>query len=568
MRSSISDIHSAAAYCHRSAGCNIASYLPRMSRGSPDRPAIIITRSGDRRGRADYATMSFAELDTAVNRCANGLRQAGIERNMRVLLMVRPGFAFIELVFALFKMGAVPVMLDPGMGLGRMLECIRQVDPQAMIGVSAAQTLRILKPDRFKSVERVVTVGRRWFWGGPTLEELTRGACPTFDIADTRPDDVAAILFTSGATGPAKGAVYEHAMFDAQVRAIQGHYGIEPGEIDLPTFPLFALFGPAMGMTSVIPDMDPSKPARVNPARIVEAVHDHKVTTTFGSPALWRRVGEYCAERAIKLPTLRRILIAGAPVPESVIETLHGVLAPGADVHTPYGATEALPVCSIAGQELRAECSRLSRRGAGICVGRPMPGIDMRIIRITDAPLTSWSDDLLVPDGELGEIVVGGSVVTKGYFGLPRADALAKMHDGERILHRMGDVGYRDAQGRVWLCGRKGHRVSTKAGTLFTIRCEAIFNEHPDVARSALVGVGPAGDKQAVVVVEPVAGKYPNRLRSRQALREQLLSLARVNELTRGIQNVVFRRSLPVDIRHNAKINREELALWAARQVS
>jgi acyl-CoA synthetase (AMP-forming)/AMP-acid ligase II len=253
-------------------------------------------------------------------------------------------------------------------------------------------------------------------------------------------------------------------------------------------------------------------------------------------------------------------------VPWHVIEKLHHVLAPDADVHTPYGATEALPVSSIAGRELVGGCTDQSRRGAGTCVGQTLSDIDMRLIRITDGPIAEWSDELAVPDGELGEITVSGPVVTKRYFGLPHADELAKIPDGDRTWHRMGDVGYRDSQGRVWFCGRKAHRVQSKSGTLFSVRCEAVFNEHGYVARSALVDVGPAGRARPVIIVEPKPGRFPRRRRAVE-FRNILLRLARMTEFTRGVEDVLFHRSLPVDVRHNAKIDREALAIWAARQL-
>jgi acyl-CoA synthetase (AMP-forming)/AMP-acid ligase II len=476
--------------------------------------------------------------------------------------MVRPGFEFIGLTFALFKIGAVPVMIDPGMGVRRMLECIRSVDPQAFIGIPLAHVVRVIRRKPFRTVKRVVTVGRRWFWGGPTLDELHAGASKDPIMAKTARDEAAAILFTSGATGPAKGAVYEHGMFDAQVRLIRDRYGIEPGEVDLPAFPLFALFSTAMGMTSVIPDMDPSRPATVDPAKIVEAVRDHSVTNTFGSPAMWKRVAAFCVKNDIKLPTLRRVLIAGAPVPWDVIDRLHRVLGPDADVHTPYGATESLPVSSISGREVLGARSEGSS-GVGICVGGALPGIEVRFLRVTDEPIARWSDDLAVADGEFGEIVVAGEVVTKQYYGLERATALAKIRDGVRVWHRMGDIGYRDKQGWIWFCGRKAHRVVTGSGTMLTVPCEAVFNEHPDVSRSALVGVGPPDRRTPVIIVEPEPGRFPRRGRV-PAFREELIALADENDLTRSISRVLFHPGLPVDIRHNAKINREKLAVWAA----
>ncbi len=546
---------------------NIAAYLPRMATEVPDQAAVVITQSRDSGGRAVYATLTFAELESLSNRYANGLHAAGIARGMRTLLMVRPGFEFIGLVFALFKIGAVPVMIDPGMGVSRLLECVRQVDLQAFVGIPLAHLMRVLRRSSFRRVRHAVTVGRRWCWGGATLDGVSRRASDRFATVETARSETAAILFTSGSTGPAKGVVYEHGMFGAQVEAIQRCYDIQPGEIDLPAFPLFALFSTAMGMTSVIPDMDPSRPVTVDPARIVEAITDHKVTNTFGSPAIWNKVADYCVERDIRLLSLKRILVAGAPVPYSVIERLHRTLSGAADVHTPYGATESLPVSSIGGREVLADCRDQSRGGAGNCVGQPLAGVDLRIIRITDDAIDEWSDDLVVPDGEQGEIVVSGAVVTRAYYGLPEATRAAKIIDGDRVWHRIGDIGYQDATRRVWFCGRKAHRVRTEQGTLFSVCCEAIFNEHPDVFRSALVGVGEPGRQRPVIVIEPRAGRFPKGERA-LPLTEELLALGGSSELTKSVLTVLFHRDLPVDVRHNAKINREALAVWAAGELA
>lgn len=544
---------------------NIASYLPAMAETAPDRAAVVITQSRDAADRAVYASLTFAELEALSNRYAHGLAAAGFARGMRTLLMVRPGFEFTGLVFALFKMGVVPVMIDPGMGVARMLECIRQVDIQGFVGIPLAHLMRVLRGRSFRSVRHVVTVGRRWLWGGPTLNNIARAASDRFDIADTTDDETAAILFTSGSTGPAKGVVYEHGMFDAQVRAIQSFYGIEPGEIDLPAFPLFALFSTAMGMTCVIPDMDPSRPARVDPARIVEAIHDHQVTNTFGSPAIWSRVAEYGVAHGVTLPSLRRILIAGAAVPYPVIEKLHKMLDGEADVHTPYGATESLPVSSISGREVLSQTRARTREGVGTCVGQPFPESAVRIIRVCDEPISEWSDDLLVPDGQIGEIVVAGSFVTTEYFNLPLATAGSKIGDGDRVWHRIGDVGYCDPAGRIWFCGRKAHRVVMEERTLYSVCCEAVFNEHPDVFRSALVGIGPRGAQRAVIIIELNTRGLPVGA-AEEKLRIELLALGNAQEITRPIETVLYHRGFPVDVRHNAKINREALTVWAVER--
>jgi acyl-CoA synthetase (AMP-forming)/AMP-acid ligase II len=373
---------------------------------------------------------------------------------------------------------------------------------------------------------------------------------------------VAAILFTSGSTGVAKGVIYTHAIFAAQVEQLQRVYQIHPGEVDLPTFPLFGLFGPALGVTSVLPEMDATRPALVDPLRILDAIRWFGVTNLFGSPALLRRVGGG-AGPGEHLPTLRRVISAGAPVPPAVVERFCELLPAGTQVYTPYGATEALPVASIGSEEILRETGARTAEGAGICVGLPVEGITVRVIRISDEPIPTWSDDLVLPTGQIGEIVVQGRVVTASYHNRPESTALAKIQDPSRggFWHRMGDVGYLDERGRIWFCGRKSQRVITPAGTLFTIPCEGVFNAHPGVLRSALVGVKRNGVVEPVLCVE----RTPEGVAlAEEQLKRELLTLGNAHEHTRAIRHILFHPSFPVDIRHNAKIFREKLAVWAA----
>jgi len=213
------------------------------------------------------------------------------------------------------------------------------------------------------------------------------------------------------------------------------------------------------------------------------------------------------------------------------------------------------------------ETAEQSRRGAGTCVGRPFRNMTVKIIDIVDGPIRSMDDVRELPTGRIGEIIVQGPVVTREYFRQPEATALAKIPDGERFWHRMGDVGYRDDRDRLWFCGRKAHIVETAHGRLFTIPCEAIFNEHRDVDRSALVGVGQKSNQKPVIVVEPEAGQFPTKARDRDRFLQELRELARSNPLTERIEMILFHRSLPVDIRHNVKIFREKLAVWAEREL-
>jgi acyl-CoA synthetase (AMP-forming)/AMP-acid ligase II len=544
---------------------NIASHLLHSTARHPYRKAVVCPCGRDRYGRVAYTHLTFAQLNRDSDRLAHGLEHIGIQRGTRTVLMVRPGIEFFSLIFAMFKIGAVAVVVDPGMGLRRMTACLRSTRPEAFIGIPPAHVLRKLLPRDFTTVRTCVTVGRRWFWGGTRLDRIRRIAWKTYTPANSRAEDPAAILFTTGSTGPAKGAVYTHGNFIAQLEQIRRHVGFAANEVDLSTFPLFALFYPALGITAVVPDMDPTRPARVDPRRIVEAIDNQGVTNMFASPALLDRVAAYGRRHGIILPSLKRVFSAGAPVSANILEQFAGMLTGGAEIFTPYGATEAVPILSIGSREILEETRELTNQGFGICVGRPINDISIRIINISDEPIRRWSDDLIVRRGEIGEIAVKGALVSRHYFENPRADADAKIPDGEEVWHRMGDLGWEDQKGRIWFCGRKNHRVITSRGTLYTIPCEGILNTQPGVRRTALVGVGEKPRQHPVICVEP-AGDASSAKRA--ALREELLALAARHPITQSIRKVLFHPAFPVDIRHNSKIFREKLALWAARQLT
>lgn len=543
---------------------NIAAHLPAMAERQPYRLAVVFPEGRDAQGRVSYTHHTFRQLDEDSDRIAHGLVHHGIGRGIRTVLMVKPSLDFFALTFALFKVGAVPVLIDPGMGIKNLGPCLTEAEPHAFIGIPKAHAARVVFGWGKASIRTLITLGKRLFWGGVTLDDVRKQAANLgrFALAPTTRDETAAILFTSGSTGVPKGAVYTHGNFAAQVDILRRLYGIEPGDIDLQTFPLFGLFAPALGMTTIVPDMDATRPAQVDPRKIFEAVENFGVTNLFGSPALLNRVGRYGIEHNVRLPSLKRVLSAGAPVSAEVMERFTTMLSPGVQVHTPYGATEALPVCSIGSDELLGETRELTRRGAGVCVGKPVAEVEVKIIRISDEPIATWSDDLVLPTGDIGEIVVRGPVVTREYFHRPESNALGKITAGETFYHRMGDVGYLDQRGRVWFCGRKSHRVQTAEGTLFTIPCEAVFNTHPAIYRTALVGVGPKDSQRPVLCVELESGTTVDRA----SLQRDLLVLADSQPHTRTIRTFLFHPAFPVDIRHNAKIFREKLAVWAARQ--
>lgn len=550
---------------------NTAHWLERRARERPFQRAVVTPRGRGPEGRRAYEHVTFAQLQRMIDRRAHALVRLGVQPGERVVLLVPFGVELIALVYALFKVGAVLVLIDPGMGPRAMIDCLAQVRPAGLIAIPKAHlALSIAGRRVLAGLKHRVRVGPGWWRAGASLERaLLEAPDDPFACAATRASDVAAVLFTSGSTGPAKGVVYEHGVFDAQVRHLARVYGIEPGEVDLPALPAFALFSVALGCTVVLPDMDFARPSKLDPARFVEAIDDHGVTYSFGSPAVWGPVAAHCVAKGVRLPSLRRVLMAGAPVPPGLHEALLAhVLPASADTHTPYGATESLPVATIGGRELATTFAR-TRAGEGTCVGRPVEGIDVRIIRVLDEPIARWTDDLLVPEGEVGEVVVRGDIVTTLYEGLPEATAKAKVAgDDGRVWHRMGDVGFLDDQGRLWFCGRLGHRVETGTHRLLSA-LEAVFGEHPRVARCALVGVGPPGrgPQRPVLVVEPRKGAWPRGRAARDAFAKELLALGAATPRTAMLKDVLFHRALPVDVRHNAKIRREVLATWAASRV-
>jgi acyl-CoA synthetase (AMP-forming)/AMP-acid ligase II len=535
---------------------NISLALTEMARLHPAKAAIIFPEKG--------RTLTFRELDLWSSRLAAGFEKSGISRGVRTALLVPPSPELFAVTFALFKAGAVPVFIDPGIGARNMKGCLAEAAPLAFIGIPKAHIARRLLGWGRETLKTFITVNGGRFWGGIPLEKVEDSG-EAYAPAVTGQDETAAILFTSGSTGPPKGVVYTHGNFAAQVKALKEVYGIAPGEIDLPTFPLFALFAPALGMTALIPKMDFTRPGMVDPLRILETARKYRATTMFGSPALLNRVGRYGEARGITLPDMKRVISAGAPVPASTLARYSKLLPDDAEIFTPYGATEALPVCSIGSREILAETSSATGQGLGICVGRPVNGLSLAVIGISDEPVETWSEGLRVGQGEIGEIAVQGPQATASYFSRPDATRQAKISDPTGgFWHRMGDLGYLDGQDRVWFCGRKSHRVRTSEGTLYTIPVEGVFNTHKDVFRTALVGTGKPGMQRPVLCVELEKGVGRER---QDAIRLELLEIGVRYPHTSGIRDILFHPSFPVDIRHNAKIFREKLSIWAERKL-
>ena len=543
---------------------NVAAHLARRAAASPTQVAV---HDGKRH-------VTFAQLSATTDALTHGFAAVGVARGDRVAVMVPPSVEFFAVTFALLQLGATPVMIDPGMGLRNLAKCLAHAEPAAFVGVAKAHAARRFFGWAKPSLKLTVNVGN-WSFGchhsTRSLVDAGRSRGP-WALPEFAPTDAAAVLFTSGSTGVAKGVNYPHGVFAAQVEALRDLYGIEPGEVDLCTFPLFALFGPALGMTCVVPRMDPTSPATIDPEKVFAQMRQYRVTNLFGSPAVVDRLGQHPGGEDA-LSTLRRVVSAGAPARLRALEALQAKLPVGVEISTPYGATECLPVSNVGTREILGETAALTRQGKGVCVGRPHRSLRVEVIAISDAAVPTWSDLLTLPAGVVGEFVVRGPVVTREYFRNPAATALAKIPDpatGE-VLHRMGDVGYLDEAGRLWFCGRKSHRVETPTGTLFTDMVEPVFNEFLGDCSTALVGVKRGGVTHPVLCFHfytsgMTFGGTPVTIRCPEFV-EELAALGAKHAHTAGIVTFLAIWCFPVDVRHNSKINRELLAVWADKML-
>ena len=537
---------------------NAASYLREHAQNQPDVVALRFPARSYTTARPAWDALTYAELDQWSDELAYGFADYGLTAGEKTLVLVKPSLEFYAMLFGLLKVGAVPVLLDPGMGPKRLFRCIEQTKPTTMVALSVVQLIASIFRAPFRSVKRKVTVGPKLFWGGRTLQQCRMSRSDAFPIASLEPQDKMAIVFTSGSTGTPKGVVWSQELFGAQVSSVQDMLEMRPGITEVQCFAAFAIQDICWGQTCVIPKMNLAKPATAKPADIVAAIQHHKADYAFASPIVWIHTGPYCQEKGVRLPSLSKAVTTGAPIPVYVHEQYREILAPGTQFWTPYGATEAIPVSHIATDEILSDTHERTKMGAGTCVGWPAKGADVRIIRITDDAIATWSDDLELPSGEIGEIVVRGTQVSLAYYERPEANAAAKISSDQGIMHRMGDLGYLDSEGRIWFCGRKAHRLETAHGMVPAVPVEGLFNDHPRVFRTALVGVGMRGQEIPLLCVEPAKRGDWSETDS-----EALLKRAAGTRWEGVVRGVLVRDRFPTDARHNSKIRREDLKQWA-----
>jgi acyl-CoA synthetase (AMP-forming)/AMP-acid ligase II len=535
---------------------NFATTLSTRAAAHSDRTALIEPGSRSAAGGSRWRAVSFGELESMGDCYACGLARHGVRRGDRALYLLRPSIESYAVFYALVRLGAVPVLIDPVIGLRRLLACIETARPRVIMAVPIVHVLRTFARRAFGSAEVLITTGHRWLWRGVRLSQC-RASTGHAAVGATAPADPSLLPFTSGATGPAKPVHYDHEMLRRQVGMLREVCGWREGMQAVMCFAPFVPYALADGLTAILPDIDYSRPAAADPARVVESIAEHGAECAFASPIVWAHLARYCERKSIALPTLQRAISAGAPVSTDLHRRLKPILHPDGQLYTPYGATEAMPLTTTHTSAL-ADTWEHTRRGHGICIGRPLSGVDVWIIRVTEQPIPVWSDDLCLPTDSVGEIVVGGGIVSPVYPGRPDETHRAKIRQGDRVLHRTGDLGRRDAGGRLWFCGRKSQRIETRDGMLAPVAVESVFNQHPAVFRTALVGVGEPGGEMPVACVELEPGK-----KFSPQLEAELIALTRGTWIEGRVTRFLAHRGFPVDVRHNSKIRRDVLARWA-----
>ncbi|MBE0672233.1 MAG: AMP-binding protein [Anaerolineales bacterium] len=527
----------------------------RTTASQPNKPAFIYFSEHTKK----WDVFTYQQFADSTNRFLLGLSACPLTLNMSAAVMTPPSIEFFPFAFALLKFGIIPIILDPAVGLKKVGEILKESQPDIFIGNTTTHFLRTIFGWGRNSIKynlSLQSVKRR-------TSNIAQLPITNYQLLSTSP---AAIIYTSGSTGLPKGAIYTQANLAAQMDMLRNTFNITQDEIDLPAFPLYALIDVLLGVTSVIPDVTFPIPAKTNAAKVINAIQQFNVTNMFASPVVLEILssfalsgGVFVAPQSKRLSSLKRIITAGAPATIPLQQKFRNLLDDHTDLFGIYGATETLPIAKVESREIFSLKER-TEHGAGVCLGKPIEDVTVRVISITDDPIKEWRDNLEVEKNIVGEITVQSAATTRGYIQREDANRLSKIKNGDEVTHRTGDVGYFDEEGRLWYCGRKSHRVLTNDGVMFTERIENIFNAHPQVNRTALVGI----KGEPALWVEMKKNVKENKAKIRQALTD----LAKHHPQASKIKAFLFMKKFPTDVRHNSKIIREELTVLAEKRLS
>ena len=504
-------------------------------------------------------TTTYAELSRRAEAVAVGLREFGVHEGTLCSFMIPPCEDAMVAALALWRVGAVMVGIEPhSHGLRSVGRSIARVGPEVFLGTPEAQAGRLAFGWGKRTITRNIVVGPTKLPGVTTLASLERPLTGEPTLPEVDVDDPCVIAFTTGSTGNPKPTVMTHQNLTAMIDGVAAQWRLaDNGDvIDMPTFPIFWIIGLFHGGTVVVPPMNfaTKGPGSADPAKLVATIQRHRVASFFGSPAVLTNLAGYCAANGLKLPSIKRIVAGGAEVYGPLYAAVKQMLVDG-EIYSNYGATEALPVAEIAGETVLEETWARTEAGDGLCVGDPLAHVEVRIVDIVDGPIATMDDAEVLADGRIGEVVARSPHISDHYFDAPDEMADNKIADGETRWHRLGDCGWLDEKGRLWVAGRRSHRVVTDERTYYPLCVEPVINTHPDVVKSALVEPVINGAKVAAVCVE----LGPDARANQSRIERELVELAERHDATRGLDRFFFIDHLPLDKRHNAKIDRPGL---------
>lgn len=546
---------------------DLASEVRQTAAEFPERTAVMEPYRAA--GGWKFRTWTYRQLSRDADVVAAALQAKGYGAGTRIVFMAPPSYQASVVGIALSQLGVTSFAIDPSVGYLNVAERLRHIKPQAYVGIPLSQLGRVFFGWGPRFLKKSIVLDG-WFPGATTFKELVSFSGSLQQKPPVSVDAPCHVLYTTGSTGPAKPAMYTQRQFVNVYRT--AHYSwrfneVDGVPVDMAAFPAFMYIVLSAGGTMVVP---PINFARVRPATtpardVCEVIEAAKVTSLFASPAFLERIAQYANAHPAPLRSLRRTVGGGAPLFSPLVRSLLEVIHPEGDACPNYGATEALPSTEISGREALAETAERTAAGEGICVGQPFPNVEVQVVSPIDGKSTQLKDYQALATGVEGELIVCGPNISTAYYNDEKSTLKNKLYgDDGRVWHRLGDVGHLDEKGRVWVQGRISQCIRLDDELLLPIAIEARFDRHPKVRRSGLASRrNHQGVQEAVVAVELKqrlgAAEKAQLLAELQALTKTDAALARVSE-------VVILDALPVDPRHNAKIERGKLSALLQKQ--
>lgn len=546
---------------------DLAAVIEHHAAAHPNRTAVM--EPYRRRGAWAFRRYTYKQLLEDTLRVAAGLRVHGFKPHTRTVYMAPPSYEACVISAAITAVGATQFMIDPSVGYRNVAERLSKIEPEAFIGIPLSLAGRLLFGWGPRFGQKLVCIDGR-FPGAISYKALRAHPADAHTPPAVSPDDPAMILYTTGSTGPAKPAMYLHRNFVHVFRTAHYSWRYSMDDripVDMPAFPAFHMLAIAAGGTMVVPPINFARatPATTDPKPVAEVINAAGVRSLFASPALLERIADYADAHDIELPTLERVIGGGAPVFKPLVDTFLRVMPAHGEVWANYGATEALPSTEHGSPDMLRDTFSRTASGLGVCVGTPFPGIKMQVVGPIDHESTRRLDFHEKDTGDLGELIVQGPNISPAYFNAPESTRKNKLYDEDgAVWHRLGDVGHQDEKGRFWVAGRVSQCLQINGTRIAPMPIEAIFDQHPLVRRSGLVErTGASGHNEAVLCIEPWE---PLSNAEQKSLETSLWRIAQEHPQCAVVTRIYFLSKLPLDPRHNAKIERPRLQKWAQRQ--